>query len=291
VALAAWLAAWSAAHGWLGALSVPAPVLLAPAAVGVALAVGLGVSAFESDLSAYRFGWRQGAAVVAAAALAIGSLPVLTAAAGGRWGVAPSGYEEAVSWMSHESPAPFGVLWLGDPRVAPGGTWPLQPGLSYGVSENGVPQLTGLWSGSSGPAPALAADVSLARRNETVRLGRLLASFGVRYVVVAENLVPGVPGYESPITSTVPPDVLVALQHQTDIRHVISQGGYDIFANASPGIRPFPNADPPLGARWLEVAAEVAAWVIAVGLLWAPVRRRRSRPAAALELVPELSPA
>jgi GT2 family glycosyltransferase len=292
VAIVALLAAWSAGHGWLGSLAVPVPVLLAPAAAGLALAVGLGVSAFESDLSAYRFGWRQGAALVAVVAVIVGSLPVLTAAVGGRWGVAPSGYEEAVSWMSHASPSPFGVLWLGDPRVIPGGSWPIQPGLSYGVSEDGLPGVTGLWPGSSsGQAPVLAADVGLARGDQTVRLGRLLARNGVRYVVVAESLTPAVPGYDSPVVSDPPADLLVALQRQTDLRHVIGQGGYDVYANTAPGIRSFVSPTPPLGARWIEPAAEVAAWVVALGLLWAPLRRRRDRPAVPLELVPELSAA
>ena len=50
----------------------------------------------------------------------------------------------------------FRVLWLGDPRVLPGQGWEVAPGLAYTVSEDGLPDITGLWPGSSpGQAAAL----------------------------------------------------------------------------------------------------------------------------------------
>ncbi|HEX7442749.1 MAG TPA: glycosyltransferase family 2 protein, partial [Acidimicrobiales bacterium] len=60
--------------GWFPATEV----LLAPAAVGLALAAGLGMTAFELDLPDYRLGWRQLAALLAAAALVLGVLPALS---------------------------------------------------------------------------------------------------------------------------------------------------------------------------------------------------------------------
>ena len=62
VTVVCWGAAWAGGRGWLGGFAVPAPMLLAPAAVGLAVAVGLGVRAFEVDLPAHSFGWRQGLA-------------------------------------------------------------------------------------------------------------------------------------------------------------------------------------------------------------------------------------
>ncbi|MHB8594164.1 MAG: hypothetical protein ACYDB3_07520, partial [Acidimicrobiales bacterium] len=117
LAVAAWTVAWAEGRGWLGAMAVPAQMLLVPAALGIALAIGLGVAAFERDLSAYRFGWRQAAAVMAAGAAVVGALPVLAASANGRWDLPLTGYGEATSWMAaHDPSGGFRVLWLADPR-------------------------------------------------------------------------------------------------------------------------------------------------------------------------------
>jgi hypothetical protein len=231
IAVVAWAVAWLAGRGDLGALAIAPQVLLVPAGVGIALAVGLGVSAFQLDLPGYRFGWRQAAAVTAAAAAVVGMLPVLGASFGGRWDLVPSGYGEATTWMSaraaHED---FRVLWLGDPRVLPGNGWELSSGLAYTVSENGLPDLTGLWPGSSpGKASAIGDGVRLARNHGTVRLGRLLAPYAVRYIVVVDSLAPSIPGLQTPISRPAPGDLVGALAAQIDLRQVISQGGFDVF--------------------------------------------------------------
>ena len=49
----------------------PVDVLLVPAAAGLALATAMGVVAFEVDLPGYRFGWRQIASGLAAAAVVV----------------------------------------------------------------------------------------------------------------------------------------------------------------------------------------------------------------------------
>ena len=230
MAAVAWLLAWAVGHHWLGAVTPSAQVLLAPAAVAVALAVGLGAAAFESDLPGYRFGWRQGATVVAAVAAAIGVLPVLAASANGRWDLPLSGYGEATSWMARADQGNFRVLWLGDPRVLPGGGWQLAPGLAYSISENGLGDATEMWSGSSpGPAAAIGAGVTLAEHGSTVRLGSLLAPYAIRYVVVVDNLAPSIPGFQSPLGFAPPPDLNSALLSQLDLRQIIGQGGFEVF--------------------------------------------------------------
>jgi hypothetical protein len=235
IAVVAWVVAWLAGRGELGPLAIAPQVLLVPAGVGIALAVGLGVAAFQLDLPGYRFGWRQAAAVTAAAAAVVGMLPVLGASFGGRWDLVPSGYAEATSWMSaHGAGGDFRVLWLGDPRVLPGNGWALSPGLAYTVSEDGLPDITGLWPGSSpGRAAAMATGIRLARDHSTVRLGRLLAPYAVRYVVVVDTLAPSIPGLQTPISRPAPGDVVGALASQIDMRQVISQGGFDVFQDAA----------------------------------------------------------
>ena len=101
------------------------------------------------------------------------------------------------------------------------------------MSENGLPDGTALWPGPSpGAAAALGAGVSLARHHDTVRLGQLLAPYGVRYIVVVDSFAPSIPGLQTPVTDPPPADLMPALGAQIDLRSVISQGGFEVFANA-----------------------------------------------------------
>jgi hypothetical protein len=233
MAMVAWVLAWATGHGWLGALTPSAQLLLAPAAVGVALAVGLGAASFESDLPGYNFGWRQAATVLAAVAAAIGVIPVLLASANGRWDLPLSGYGEATAWMgTHGGAGNFRVLWLADPRVLPGGGWPISAGLAYSISEDGLGNATEMWSGSSpGAATAIADGVRLARTGSTVRLGQLLAPYAIRYVVVVDSLGPSIPGFQSPLRYQPPSDLGPALLSQLDLRQIIGQGGFEVFVD------------------------------------------------------------
>jgi hypothetical protein len=234
IAVVAWFVAWLAGRGDLGPLAIAPQVLVVPAGVGLALSVGLGVAAFQLDLPGYRFGWRQVAAVTAAAAAVVGMLPVLAGSLGGRWDLPPSGYAQATTWMAaNKAQGDFRVLWLGDPRVLPGKGWAVAPGLAYMVSEDGLPDITGLWPGSSpGKAAAFANGIQLARRHDTVRLGRLLAPYAVRYIVVVDTLAPSIPGLQTPISHPPPGDLLGALSSQVDLRQIISQGGFDVFVDS-----------------------------------------------------------
>jgi GT2 family glycosyltransferase len=284
--LSAWALAWAESRGWTGGLALDVHLLLVPAAVGVALAIGLGVGAFEHDLPGFRFGWHQMAAVLSAGAAVVGTLPVLAAAGSGRWDLPASGLGEATAWMTTRAPAGgFRTLWLGDPRVLPGGGWRLSPGLGYSVTQGGLPDLTGLWAGSSpGPAAEVGRDVLLAERHETVQLGQLLSGAGVHYVVVVGALAPEIPGYQSPIAFAPPAMLTGALSAQTDLDQVPGQAGLSVYVNTAPAPAPV-KARP--DASWAYrggVLAEVVVWLGLAGYLarrrWldVPGRRRRRRP-------------
>jgi GT2 family glycosyltransferase len=247
LAALAWACAWAGGRGWLGVLSVPGEVLLVPAGVGIAMAVGLGVAAFEEDLPGYRFGWRQAAAGLAALFAFVATLPVLVASVSGRWDLPANGYGEATSWMSYRSPGNFRVLWLGDPAVLPAGAWQLSKGFAYALSENGLGDVTSLWPGSSpGPASTVGAAVRLAESAKTVRLGHLLAPYAVRYVVVVSSLGPSTVGSQSTLSRSLPSDLPTGLARQIDLRQLISQSGFEVFVDdaALPerALRPAPPA-------------------------------------------------
>jgi len=225
--------AWAEGRGWTAGLAIDPQALLVPVAAGVALAAGLGVAAFERDLSSYRFGWRQAAAVLAAGAAAMGAIPVLVAAGNGRWDLPHIGYGEATTFLSARSPeGGFRVLWLGDPRVLPGAGWRLGAGTAYSLSEDGLPDATGMWPASdAGPAAAVGRAVRLAGQGGTVELGALLAPYAVRYVIVVDALGPVIPGYQSPEAHPAPATLLSALVAQSDLRQVVGQGGIHVFTD------------------------------------------------------------
>lgn len=270
-----WLLCWTEGKGWTAGFAISPLVLLAPAAVGVALAVGLGMAAFEQDLPGYRFGWRQVATVLAAAGVTVGALPVLAAAGGGRWDVPTSGYGEATAWLAARAPAGgFRTLWLADPRALPGGGWQIEPGIAYAVTNGGLPDTTGLWIGSSpGPARAVAEDVLLAEGHETVQLGHLLATSDVHYVVVVQALAPVIPGYQSPPLYEVPARLTDALSSQSDLVAVPGQGGAAVYVNQAKDSGSF---RPNLEASWAYRGV-----LYAVVVLWVVVAVRLARTRAA----------
>src|SRR5207237_760903 len=149
---------------------------LAGAAPGPAHAPGLGaLLRFQiGPIGAPPLGW---ALVAAAVAVAAATLPVLAASGGGRWRTPTRDVAQTVSWMrSQASGTSFRVLWLGDPDVLPAPGWRLGPGLAYATSDDGPPDASNLWPGSSnGPTGLIADAVAVARGGDPTRPGHVLA--------------------------------------------------------------------------------------------------------------------
>jgi hypothetical protein len=205
----------------------------------------LGVTAFEQDLRAADFGWRQLVTVVATGAVVLGAAPTLVAALPGRWGLPVNDFRQSVEWMHPKAATgSFRVLWLGDTRSLNQGSWSAGNGLAYATSENGAPDARWLWSAAGpGPAAGLASAVSLAQTNRTDQLGRMLAPAGIRYVVVVTSVAPEISGEQSPEAYPVPADLAPALGRQLDLNQVVSGTGITVYANAD----------------WIPVRAELAA--------------------------------
>ncbi|MGO8872774.1 MAG: glycosyltransferase [Acidimicrobiales bacterium] len=234
VALVFWLFAWASGRGWTGGMAVDPLVLLGPAAAATAASIGLGVAAFEEDLRAAEFGWRQLVSVVATGAVVLGGLPTLVSALPGRWDLPFIDFSQSVAWMNAKTATgSFRVLWLGDPRSLNQGSWSAGDGLAYATSEDGEPDARWLWN-AAGPGPASGLDtaVDLARSDRTDLLGRMLAPAGVRYVVLLTSLAPEIAGEQSPESYPVPADLAPALGRQLDLSQVISGTGITVYANA-----------------------------------------------------------
>jgi GT2 family glycosyltransferase len=261
LAVASWGAAWLSARGDLP-FTLPAPdVLLVPAATGLALATAMGVAAFQLDLRAHRFGWRQIASGLAATAVAIGTLPVLSAAVDGRWSMPAGDHSRALGFidLEHEDSA-FRVLWLGDPSALPLGSWALGDGLAYATSSQGTPRLEDLVVGSDdGRTGLLAEAVDLARSGQTARLGRLLAPMGIRYVVVPERLAPA-PFANDP--RPTPRGFRATLDAQLDLEPLDVPAGLSVYRNqaAFPARADLPLEDgaPPSGGISATAALDLS---------------------------------
>lgn len=214
VAMSCWGLLWLGQQGWLpGGLPAPS-VVLAPAAVGLALAAGMGVAAFEIDLTGYRFGWRQVAGLVAGAALVVGAAPVVgEAIIDGRWDVPSRDYTRTLSILGDETgDAGYRMLWLGDPDVLPLSGWRLRDDLAYATTEDRAPLVQDLWAGAEPGATDLIRDaLDEAVSGNTKRLGEELAPMGVRYLIVPLRLAP-----DSDLTAVPPEDVIAALDEQLD---------------------------------------------------------------------------
>lgn len=219
---------WMGLRGWLPPL--PAGVLLAPAAAGLAGSAALGVAAFELDLPGYNFGWRQGAAALAGACLALAAIPWFAAAGSGRWDL-PSADASSVLLLPNTQNGDFRVLWVGAPAALPLAGRQLEQGVGYGTSYDGVPSLADSWTtGAAGAAPVLAKDLVLVQGQLTTKLGHLLAPAGIRYIVVPNHVGPsGAGGRPVP----VPNSLLAGLSLQTDLVVQPSDQNYTVYENAA----------------------------------------------------------
>jgi len=235
IALVLWVVAWVEGRGWTGSLAIDPLVLLVPAAVATASSIGLGIAAFEEDLRAAEFGWRQLVVVLAAAMVALGSLPTLISALPGRFDVPTNDFGQSVAWMpSRAAAGAFRVLWLGDARALNQGSWSAGDGLAYATSEDGAPDARWLWNAAGpGPAAGLADAVDLAVTDRTDQLGRMLAPAGVRYVVLVTSLAPEISGEQSPQEYPVPAGLAPALAAQLDLQTVVSGTGITVYDNTS----------------------------------------------------------
>ena len=194
-ALASWGIAFAGSRGDLGSFTPSETVVLAPAALAVAACIGIGIAAFENDLSRREFGWRQLVSVGALLFVAVGLLPVLGGAVDGRWNLPSQGVEQPLAFLAQPSTGVNRVLWLGDPRAVPAGGWSVESGLAYALTPERLPDSAQVFTPAGpGPADEVAKAVRLAVAGGTVHLGQLLAPAGVRYVVVVDALAPSMVG-------------------------------------------------------------------------------------------------
>jgi hypothetical protein len=174
--------------------SLPRPEpegLLVGAALGLAIATGIGVAAFAEDLRRFLFGWRQFAAVVASVAMFLPILGFAVDGIGGRWRMPGRDWAQAVAWMREDrTTGDFRVLWIGDPDVLPVAARGAHD-TSYGLSRNGPGDVRDSFAAPAGKGePVLGDAIGLLANRQTARFGHLIAPMGVRYVAVVRRAAP-----------------------------------------------------------------------------------------------------
>jgi hypothetical protein len=218
-----------------GSLTPDVATLLVPYAVAVPALVGTGVAAFEADVAASRFGWRQLLAGLTMLAIFVGG-PVTFAAATstGRFELPLHGFDTQVGFLPTHQLGGSRTLWLGDPRAIPLAGWTIEPGLAFATSATGPPGGGDLFvPPGSGIAHVISDDLVTALRGDTVHLGRLLAAAGIGNVVVVTAAAPTLSGTQAPIEMLPPAGLVPALVHQQDLQQEQGNAGALIFANRS----------------------------------------------------------
>jgi GT2 family glycosyltransferase len=233
VALASWVLVLVVARGWTGSFAPVLAVILVPAAVAVAISIGLGVAAFELDLADLHFGWRQVVAAVAVVAASVGYLPVVAAATGGRWGLPAAGYGSSLNFLPQSATPPaFRVLWLGDPSVLPTGGWTVEPGHAYATSESGTPTAVDTFAPAGGvPGATITHAIEELMSGGTSHVGQLLAPLSVGTIVVVAALAPYQAGSQPSVAVAPPSGLVAALSAQDDLQTVPGSDGYVVFQN------------------------------------------------------------
>lgn len=218
------------AHGGIGTFAPDLLVVLAPLAVAVAALVGLGLGAFEIDLPSADFGWRQLIGLLGVGVALLGLVPFVVDAGNGRWHMPTNDYSDSLSFLRSTSSVGTRVLWLGDPRGIPGGSWSIQEGLGWSTSLDGLPTGANLYAPAQATAgTTVSGPVELAIEGKTVHLGQLLAPAGVTQVVVVTSVAPNLTGAAASEKLPPPAALLPALRHQLDLQEVPGGGGAVIF--------------------------------------------------------------
>ena len=213
---------------------MPEPgVMLVPVGVGIAIAAGCVVASFDIDVMAGSFGWRQPLAVLSMAALGVGVIPGVLAVANGHWNMPKRTLANVLNqFPTSPTTGDYRILWIGDPRAMPAGAWTYQPGVAYSITDDG--QLTLEDRYASQPS-VVEQEVAQAVRQMaggfTLRGGRLLAQYGIRYVVV-----PLADGFNGTISSPLaPPKGLTdVLDDQLDLASPLTRPpNYLVYENTA----------------------------------------------------------
>jgi hypothetical protein len=140
IALVGWVLAWMGER--IGPVLPPPEVTLMLPVIGLSLAIGAGLAAFERDVAGSDFGFRQVFSMVAATLMVVASVAWVARSANGRWGLPEEGNLAVVGTLTSQAPeGEYRTLWLGDADVLPMGSWTLSNGSSFATTSGLFPRI------------------------------------------------------------------------------------------------------------------------------------------------------
>ena len=210
-------------------------LLLVPVALGMAISSATAVASFADDVAGRGFGWRQPIGLAALGAVVIGCLPAVLTVMDGAWFTPRTTLDELTApYLAADDGDGGGddrVLFLGDPRLIPVPSTDLGDGVGMGVVDAGRLDARDRWPAADDETRTdLAAIVRDIATDQTLRGGRLLAPFGVRYIVI-----PVADGATSTLADPLPiPVGLVrSLQAQLDMARERNPSAFVVFENTA----------------------------------------------------------
>lgn len=227
---------WIGTRGWLPFDLPTAESMLAPALAALIVVVAIAVRGAEegsASLGRLKVGARRAIIVVSGASLVAGALGAILMSLNGGWYAPTQNYPAFTEFLAEGEDGPGGgrVLWIGDASVVPVDVSPTSSGVQYAITDGGSPEVWGRWSaGPVGATRTVGDQLDLARAGETVRLGRLLAPYGINLVVVLDQLAPA--PYEGPAVDPGP-GVVQSLTQQLDLERVPGVPNLIVFRNVS----------------------------------------------------------
>lgn len=227
---------WAGERNWIPFDLPTAESMLAPALAALTVVVAIAVRAAEEGSDAgsrLKSGARRGVILTTGASLVAVALGAILMSLNGGWHAPTQNYPAFTQFLAEGEEGPGGgrVLWIGDASVVPLDVSVTGSGVQYAMTDGGDPEVWGRWSaGPVGVTRTVGEQLDLARAGETVRLGRLLAPYGIDLVVVLEQLAPA--PYEG---REVDPGtgVVQSLTQQLDLERVPGVPNLIVFRNVS----------------------------------------------------------
>ncbi len=208
-------------------------ILLVPVALGLAISAACAVSSFVSDVAGGTFGWRQPLGLLSIAGVVCGVFPALITLTDGAWFAPSTSLNDLVEPQiaPDEEFGSFRVLYIGDPRLIPVAPLDIGGGIGAALTGPGTPEFRDRFVAPSTPADEqLEGALGEVASGSTQRAGRLLAPYGIRYVVV-----PIFDGANSTPSDPIEPPLglLDALNTQLDLELAYTAADYMLYENRS----------------------------------------------------------